>query len=82
MTTPIVLKQVIFNRTVVHGTNLLENRYRFERHFLSITHNYGGVRIEPLPEGGHRVIVAIRSWDAKHRRLRTTGRLLFQPGDS
>ncbi|HYI14033.1 MAG TPA: hypothetical protein VEX37_01480, partial [Thermomicrobiales bacterium] len=81
MTTPFSLKQMIFNRTVVHGTNLLERDYRFKRHFLSITHNYGGVRLEPLPTGGHRVIVAIRSWDEKRRRLRTTGRLVLTPDD-
>lgn len=81
MTTPFALKQIIFNRTVVHGTNLLERDYRFKRHFLSITHNYGGIRVEPLPDGGHRVIVAIRSWDEKRRRLRTTGRLVLTPED-
>lgn len=79
MTTPLVMKQMIFNRTVVHGTNLLEDRYRFERHFLSLTNNYCGVRIEPIPTGGHRIVAAIRSWDAKKQRLRTTGRLRTQP---
>jgi phosphodiesterase/alkaline phosphatase D-like protein len=81
MTTPFSIKQIIFNRTVVHGTNLLERDYRFKRHFLSITHNYGGIRVEPLPDGGHRVIVAIRSWNPRRRRLRTTGRLVLTPED-
>jgi phosphodiesterase/alkaline phosphatase D-like protein len=81
MTTPLVFKQIVFNRTVVHGTNLLERDYHFTRHFLSITHNYGGVRVESLPDGGHRVIVAIRSWDEKRQRLRTTGRLELTPED-
>ncbi|MDQ3547980.1 MAG: alkaline phosphatase family protein [Chloroflexota bacterium] len=79
MTTRLTLEQMIFNRTVVHGTNLFERRYRFERHFLSLANNYGGIRVEPLPNGGHRIIVAIRSWDAKRGRLRTTGRLILKP---
>jgi phosphodiesterase/alkaline phosphatase D-like protein len=79
MTTPLSFEQVIFNRTVVHGTNLFEPDYRFERHFLSLPNNYGGIRVEPLPGGGHRMIVAIRSWDPKRRRLRTTGRLVTYP---
>lgn len=79
LTTPLVLEQILFNRTVVHGTNLLERRYRFKRHFLSLTHNYGGIRVEPLPDGGHQIIIAIRSWDARRQRLRTTGRLAVRP---
>lgn len=81
MTTPLTLEQTIFNRTVVHGTNLFERRYRFTRHFLSLPNNYGGIRVEPLPNGGHRIIVAIRSWDAKRGRLRTTGRLVLRPDE-
>ncbi|MGH9174165.1 MAG: alkaline phosphatase D family protein, partial [Vicinamibacterales bacterium] len=76
MTTPLSLKQMFFNRLVVHQPNLLERRYRFERHFLSLTHNYCGVLLEPLPDGGHRVIIAVRAWDSKHRRLHTVGRLV------
>lgn len=79
MTTQLDLRQTVFNRTVVHGTNLFEGRYRFERRFLSLANNYGGVRVDPLPGGGHRIIVAIRSWDPKRRRLRTTDRMLIQP---
>jgi phosphodiesterase/alkaline phosphatase D-like protein len=81
MTTPLSFEQKVFNQTVVHGTNLFERDYRFERHFLSLPNNYGGIRVEPLPEGGHRMIVAIRSWDPKRRRLRTTGRLVTTPED-
>lgn len=82
MTTPLVLEQMIFNRTVVHGSNLLEDRYRFERLFLSLTNNYCGVRVEPLSGGGHRIAAAIRSWDVKRQRLYTSGRLLIQPSSS
>jgi phosphodiesterase/alkaline phosphatase D-like protein len=81
MTTPLNLKQMVFNRTVVHGHNLFDRQYRYERHFLSLTNNYGGVRLEPLPAGGHRIIIAIRSWNPRKQRLRTTGRLQFQPQD-
>lgn len=79
LTTPLIFKQMFFNRLVVHLPNLLERRYAFERHFLSLTHNYCGVRLEPLPDGGHRVILAIRAWDSKRGRLRTAARLLVQP---
>ena len=79
MTTPLSTKQMIFNRTVVHGNSLLERRYRFERHFLSLANNYAGIRLDPLPGGGHRIIVAIRSWASKRQRLRTTGRLVLGP---
>jgi phosphodiesterase/alkaline phosphatase D-like protein len=79
MTTPLGFDQVVFNQTVVRGTNLFESDYRFERHFLSLPNNFGGIRVAPLPDGGHRVIVAIRSWDRKRQRLRTTGRLTTRP---
>jgi hypothetical protein len=79
MTTPLNLKQMTFNRIVVHGHNLLEQVYCYQRHFLSLTNNYGGVRLEPLPDGGHRIIIAIRSWNPRKQRLRTTGRLVFEP---
>lgn len=78
MTTSLVMDQIIFNRTVVHGTNLLEDHYHFERHFLSLTNNYCGIRVEPIASGGHRIVAAIRSWDVKKQRLRTTGKLLLQ----
>ncbi len=77
-TTPLPLKQRVFNRTVVHGSNLFERNYRFQNHFLSLTHNYGGVRVEPVDSGGHRVIVAIRAWDPKRRALRTAHRMVVQ----
>jgi len=81
MTTQISSEQVLFNRTVVRGNNLFEPDYRFERHFLSLPNNYGGIRVQPLASGGHRIIVAIRSWDPQRGRLRTTGRLVTHPGD-
>jgi phosphodiesterase/alkaline phosphatase D-like protein len=80
MTTPLVRKQTIANRVVVRAANLFEPRYRFERRFLSITHNVGIARLTPLPTGGHRVTLTIRSWNPHTRSLRTTARLLCTPG--
>jgi hypothetical protein len=74
--TPFIRKQLFFNRLVVQAPNLLEPRYRFERHFLSLTHNYGIARVEPLPSGGHRVVITIRAWNERTRTLRTAGRIV------
>lgn len=79
MTTPLVVKQMAFNRVVVHGTNLFEKRYAFERHFLSISHNIGIARVERRREGGHRVALTVRRWQPRLGRLRTDGRLVVEP---
>ena len=79
MTTPLVAKQMAFNRLVVHAQNLFEPRYAFERHFLSITHNIGIARVERRQQGGHRVSLTIRSWNSKARKLATGGRLVVEP---
>jgi phosphodiesterase/alkaline phosphatase D-like protein len=75
MTTPLVLKQMVANRVVVRAANLFEPRYRFERQFLSITHNLGIARLIPLWTGGHRITLTIRSWNPHSQSLTTTGRL-------
>jgi phosphodiesterase/alkaline phosphatase D-like protein len=79
MTTPFKLKQTFFNRIAVRAPNLFERRYRFQRRLLSISHNYGIVRVTPLREGGHRVTATIRAWDERGGRMRTAGRVIATP---
>ena len=79
LSTPFVRKLLFFNRVVFRAPNLLEPRYRFERHFLSLTHNFGIVRTEPLPTGGHRVVITIRGWQPRANATGTVGRVICVP---
>lgn len=79
MTTPLVRSQVAFNHLVSRAPNLLEPRYRFERHFVSTTHNFGILQLEPLSSGGHRVTFTVRAWKPSSGGLRTAGRLVSEP---
>lgn len=79
MTTPLSPKQVLLNRLVVRAPNLFEDRYRFRRHFLSVTNNVGVARLEPAPGGGHRIAVTIRAWDPDEGAFHTRGELELSP---
>ena len=81
LSTPLVHVQMVFNRLVTRGVGALEPQLRIERHFLSLTNNYGLVRAEPLPGGGHRVRFVARAWTPKTGRLVTAGRLEALPAD-
>jgi phosphodiesterase/alkaline phosphatase D-like protein len=55
LTTPIRRSVRWMTPVYVRGTNLFEPDLRFERHFSAARYNFGVVRVEPLPAGGHRV---------------------------
>ena len=82
LTTPVTRRHHLFNWIATRGSNLREPRFRFERRFLIPRHNYGLVRLEPLPEGGHRVAFEVRAWDPKQARLVTVGRVEAVPSAS
>jgi phosphodiesterase/alkaline phosphatase D-like protein len=63
----------------VRGTNWREPDLRFRRHFLVLRNNYGLVRLEPLPAGGHRVTFEVRAWHPRRRRLLPAGRVVVEP---
>jgi phosphodiesterase/alkaline phosphatase D-like protein len=79
MTTPLSPKQMAFNHVVPLLPNLLEPEYRFKTHFVSTTNNFGIVRVEPHPDGGHQVQFTVRAWQPRTRRLRTAGVLVSAP---
>lgn len=79
MTTPIELAHVIIHRIVTKGINLFEPRFRFQHHFLARENNYGLVRVEPHPDGGHRVEMDVRGLDSKTRKLTTVGSIRCSP---
>jgi alkaline phosphatase D len=79
LTTPHTAVQRLLNTLAVRAPNLFENRFSFRQHFLSFANNYGLLRVQPLAAGGHRVSLAIRSWEQKTRTLKTTGRVDCEP---
>jgi len=79
LTTLSGLQEQLFTLVGARGSNLLEPALRFDRHRLVLANNYGLVRLDPLPEGGHRVAFEIRAWDARARRLRPAGRIVTEP---
>lgn len=79
LTSPSTWAENAFGWLEVHGTNLGESLVRFERHFQDLRNNFGLVRVEPLPDGGHRVEFAVRAWDPRARRLRGGGRIVVTP---
>ena len=70
---------MLFNHLVTRATNLCEPELRFERRFLSVTHNYGLIRAQPLPGGGHRVELDLRAWQPATQTLRSAARVSATP---
>lgn len=79
LTTPNTISQRILNALVVRLPNLFEPRFHFRRRLLTFSNNYGLVRVQPLPKGGHRVTFTVRAWHARQQRLRTAGRVVASP---
>ncbi|MBX6341714.1 MAG: alkaline phosphatase family protein, partial [Thermomicrobiaceae bacterium] len=72
-------KQVALNWAVGLAPNLLEPRFRFERHFLRPENNFGLVQVTPLDGPGHRVDLQVRGWDPERRALRTVAHRVCLP---
>ncbi|CAN5819648.1 hypothetical protein BH23CHL2_BH23CHL2_34390 [soil metagenome] len=81
-TTPLSSFERYLNLFAARGSNLLESRWEFARHFQSYANNAGLVRLTPLASGGHHVELLIRGWNRRELRLRTVARHASTPGDS
>lgn len=79
LTSPSTAVENALGWLMVRGTNLGEPAIRFKRHLFELRNNYGLVRVEPLPAGGHRVAFEVRAWDARGRRLRSAGHVVAEP---
>lgn len=73
-------KARLFQYVATRMPNLFERRYRFERDFLEPRNNAGVVRLERLPEGGHRVTFTVRAWEPDQRRLVDARTVVTMPG--
>ena len=78
-TSPSTWGENVLGWLAVRGTNLREPEWRWKRHFLVLLNNYGLVRLEPLPSGGHRVTFEVRAWNARRGRVRPAGRVVTEP---
>jgi hypothetical protein len=79
LTTPVPPMTKLYSLAAARGPNLFEPRWRFERHFLHFENNFGTVRAEPLPEGGHRVTFDVRLWNPGRGVLEAGGRMEVAP---
>ncbi|MEA2515150.1 MAG: alkaline phosphatase [Thermomicrobiales bacterium] len=78
-TSPLVGMTRYLNWLGTRAPNLFELRLRFRRHFVTLENNYGLVRLEALPEGGHRIEFNVRAWHPRQRRLKPGGRVVVAP---
>ncbi|HKG24897.1 MAG TPA: alkaline phosphatase D family protein, partial [Thermomicrobiales bacterium] len=78
-TTPCIGIERRLNRIGTWVPNLFEPRLRFRRHFVTLENNYGLVRVQALPAGGHRVEFAVGAWHPKQQRLVHGGRVVVAP---
>lgn len=69
----------LLNVVSTRGPNLFEPHLRFRRRLLVLRNNYGLVRVDPLPEGGHRVQFTVRVWDVPTRALVTAAQFVTRP---
>jgi alkaline phosphatase D len=72
---------LLLNRAATYLPNLFEPRYRFRRHALVYENNFGLVRLEPLPAGGHRVEFTVQAWQPRRRALRVGARIVCTPAN-
>lgn len=79
LTTSHTTSQRMLNALAVRAPNLFESRFRFEHHYLSYANNFGLLKVLPLESGGHRISLAVRSWDPQARRLHTSNTLHAEP---
>ena len=80
LTTPLGRMGGLLNWVAGLSPNLLEPRFRFQRHFLDGKNNFGLVRLTPLPAGGHRVVFTVRGWQPRSRTLTTVAEQVCLPG--
>lgn len=81
ITTPVEPIHVFLHHLVTSGLDLFEPEFRHEHHFLASENNYGLLRVEPDPDGGHAIEFEVRGLDTKTRSLKTVGRLRSAPED-
>ena len=70
----------MLNLVAARGPNRFEPRWRFHRHFQCYENNFGTVRVEPLPAGGHRVTFQLMAWEPDSRTLVPRGQVACEPG--
>jgi phosphodiesterase/alkaline phosphatase D-like protein len=78
-TTPCIGLVRHLNRFATRASNLFEPRLRFQRHFVTLENNFGRVRLQALPSGGHRVEFAVRAWHPERQQLVHGGRVDVSP---
>jgi phosphodiesterase/alkaline phosphatase D-like protein len=78
-TTPCIGFERHLNKIGTLAPNLFEPRLRLRRHFVTLENNYGRVRVQALPAGGHRVEFAVGAWHPKQQRLVHGGRVVVTP---
>ena len=73
------LEARMLNLVAGQAPNRFEPRWRFHRHFQCYENNFGTVRVEPLPAGGHRVTFQLMAWEPASRALVLRGQMLSEP---
>jgi len=74
------LEARMLNLVAARAPNRFEPRWRFRRHFQCHQNNFGTVRVEPLPAGGHRVTFQLMAWEPASRTLAPRGQMSSEPG--
>ncbi len=75
-----ILEARVLNLVASQAPNRFEPRWRFHRHFQCFENNFGTVRVEPLPAGGHRVTFQVMAWEPDAHALALRGQLVCAPG--
>jgi len=74
------LEARMMNLVAAQAPNRFEPRWRFHRHFQCHENNFGTVRVEPLPPGGHRVTFQLMAWEPASGTLVPRGQMVCEPG--
>jgi phosphodiesterase/alkaline phosphatase D-like protein len=74
-----ILEARVLNLVASQAPNRFEPRWRFHLHFQCFENNFGTVRLEPLPAGGHRVTFQVMAWEPAARALKLRGQLVSEP---